>query len=424
VRFSDTTDQPDDDTPAAITPLARARMATELPGAEDFAAEDAAKQEALIDESLDGLERTVEWISHLLDQSAPDEALKLVVGVLVGLLHDGEVAVIEKAANALRLVANRGTHGDTIREAGGIPALIAVLRLGADTWAAEQAAGALMHLVMQRNANKEALRAAGGIAALSELLLAGPSCQAAEYAANTLGVLALTTEVPLTARAVHSAVVTTLDPEGLSEFPELRHIVHGDADANSTATDDDAPPADGPPARVDPPAGVRVRLGQLMSTLLAGVASWSETRWARRLAWPFGAMRGAENDDESYWTCPITHELFRDPVIASDGMTYEHSAIRNVLQMGNGLSPFTREPLSSTLFPNFRLRQQIAACRASGGGDQRALRGLVHRQSLTSLCLAASVGAVGALVAVLAVHSVRQAVCSPMPPFVGFASFF
>lgn len=400
------------------TPLARARLATELPTPDEFEQMYAEKQAALVDESLDGLERTVEWLLDLLDQSAPDEALKPAVGVLVGLLnHDGEAAVIEKAAYALRLVANRGTHGDTVREAGGVPALVSVLRFGVDTWAAEQAAGALMHLCMQRQANKEALRAAGGIAALSELLLAGPRNQAAEYAANTLGVLAMTSEVPLTTRAVHSAVVTTLEREELSEFPELQHILTGEGGDDDDAAAHDAPPppsasADGASC-VDTPSSMRMRLAQLASTLYARLPAFgfSDGSTATQV------RTAVQEDDESYWTCPITHELFRDPVIASDGMTYEHSAIRNVLETGNGLSPLTREPLASALYPNFSLRQHIAAHRAAdGGGGERGgppLRAsAVPRQSGASLCLAASAGALAAIGFALALDPVRQAWCA------------
>lgn len=47
-------------------------------------------------------------------------------------------------------------------------------------------------------------------------------------------------------------------------------------------------------------------------------------------------------DDEL--TCPITLQIFRDPVIASDGHAYEREAIvKWILQ--NGTSPLTREPL-------------------------------------------------------------------------------
>lgn len=42
--------------------------------------------------------------------------------------------------------------------------------------------------------------------------------------------------------------------------------------------------------------------------------------------------------------CPITHEMFVDPVKAPDGHTYERSALEHALQI-NGLSPITRQPL-------------------------------------------------------------------------------
>lgn len=42
-------------------------------------------------------------------------------------------------------------------------------------------------------------------------------------------------------------------------------------------------------------------------------------------------------------TCPITLELFVDPVLASDGHTYERSAIIEWVKCHNGTSPMTRE---------------------------------------------------------------------------------
>jgi len=48
-----------------------------------------------------------------------------------------------------------------------------------------------------------------------------------------------------------------------------------------------------------------------------------------------------------------------DPVVASDGHSYELSAISSVLRDGNGLSPFTRDPLQATLFPNYALKSLI-----------------------------------------------------------------
>ena len=45
--------------------------------------------------------------------------------------------------------------------------------------------------------------------------------------------------------------------------------------------------------------------------------------------------------------------------MASDGHSYEHSAILTVLRNGNGLSPLTRKPLQATVFPNFALKSRI-----------------------------------------------------------------
>ena len=55
--------------------------------------------------------------------------------------------------------------------------------------------------------------------------------------------------------------------------------------------------------------------------------------------------------------CPITQEVMVEPVIASDGFTYERSAIERWLDMGpDRRSPTTNAPLPSrTLVPNRHL---------------------------------------------------------------------
>jgi hypothetical protein len=58
--------------------------------------------------------------------------------------------------------------------------------------------------------------------------------------------------------------------------------------------------------------------------------------------------------------CPVTQLRMADPVVASDGHTYERSAIERVLR-DSGLSPLTREPLKWGLFPNIALRNRIRA---------------------------------------------------------------
>jgi hypothetical protein len=69
-----------------------------------------------------------------------------------------------------------------------------------------------------------------------------------------------------------------------------------------------------------------------------------------------------ENDD---LTCPITLELFRDPVIAKDGRTYERVAITRWI-LEHGTSPFTREPLNvNDLRSDDRLRRLVVQRRNS-----------------------------------------------------------
>ena len=46
-------------------------------------------------------------------------------------------------------------------------------------------------------------------------------------------------------------------------------------------------------------------------------------------------------------------------MVASDGHSYERSAILSVLRDGNGLSPLTREPLQTTFFPNRALKRRM-----------------------------------------------------------------
>ena len=58
--------------------------------------------------------------------------------------------------------------------------------------------------------------------------------------------------------------------------------------------------------------------------------------------------------------CPITTELMTDPVLATDGHTYERSAIERWFAIGKTSSPKTGEPLEATaVFPNHSLRSMI-----------------------------------------------------------------
>ena len=59
------------------------------------------------------------------------------------------------------------------------------------------------------------------------------------------------------------------------------------------------------------------------------------------------------------FTCPLTLSIMRDPVIGSDGHSYERSAIERALTI-NSISPMTRQPmLISELQPNRALKDLI-----------------------------------------------------------------
>ena len=57
--------------------------------------------------------------------------------------------------------------------------------------------------------------------------------------------------------------------------------------------------------------------------------------------------------------CPLTLSAMRDPVVASDGHSYERTAIEEVLRANHPRSPLTREALKPELVPNHALRRRI-----------------------------------------------------------------
>ena len=101
------------------------------------------------------------------------------LGRLIKLLHEPSPLVAAEAAHALKAVAFRSVvDRDTIRDEGGIPALVALLtkglhsKGGSDEHAepAMWAAGALRHMAYTNVANSDAIREAGGIAPLLALI--------------------------------------------------------------------------------------------------------------------------------------------------------------------------------------------------------------------------------------------------------------
>ena len=75
--------------------------------------------------------------------------------------------------------------------------------------------------------------------------------------------------------------------------------------------------------------------------------------------------------------CPITQERMVDPVVASDGHTYERTAIEEVMRCPMAVSPLTREELQLVVFPNQALKSRIR----SYHGDVLHLTELVNKHA-------------------------------------------
>ena len=64
-------------------------------------------------------------------------------------------------------------------------------------------------------------------------------------------------------------------------------------------------------------------------------------------------------DKPSAFQCPVTLESMIDPVIASDGFTYERKTLKNLHRYGHR-SPLTRESLNpNIIIPNLNLKKMI-----------------------------------------------------------------
>lgn len=63
--------------------------------------------------------------------------------------------------------------------------------------------------------------------------------------------------------------------------------------------------------------------------------------------------------DLTLYTCPITYQIFYEPVIAEDGHTYERDAIERWMK-SNIYSPITREYLGKKVIPNYNAKSNVS----------------------------------------------------------------
>jgi len=71
-------------------------------------------------------------------------------------------------------------------------------------------------------------------------------------------------------------------------------------------------------------------------------------------------LSSLQSADVFQFMCPLSRTVFRDPVVAMDGQTYERSAIVKWFKKHPLKSPFSNKTMpSSILVPNLLLRQQL-----------------------------------------------------------------
>lgn len=86
------------------------------------------------------------------------------------------------------------------------------------------------------------------------------------------------------------------------------------------------------------------------------------------------SIQNEQIPSEKNLICPITHTIFQDPVLATDGHVYEREAIVKWIET-NGTSPITLEPLHiDDLLPEENIkqlcqRQQISVTYSTGNEE-------------------------------------------------------
>ena len=251
---------------------------------------------------------------------------------LVALLHadDAHDAVIARnyAAGALRNITPEGDAADLIKAEGAIAPLMAMQRNNAsDSTTLLAASGTLANMA---EFGSDATRSA-----ILYSLAARPPPPAEVAALDEtemlLGFLRPVAEQHMKA-AIQQKGTPVIRADNLREA--IRHAeVVGVAAANGF---------------------LRKTRANLAVMLAAAEAAQRERRASL-------GLETLEMPDE--FLCKITQAQMEDPVVASDGHTYERSAIEQVLRgpQHRRLSPITRETLQSALYPNIALRQRIAA---------------------------------------------------------------
>ena len=289
-------------------------------------------------------------------------------------------AELNRASRALVDLAREPEPED---EASGsfdaaIPALVGLLRIRGHAVSAHAIADAAWALSTLTSAsqspklaphNRDAIRAAGGIEPLAALLSGGNS-KAAEAAAATLWSLATHNESTL--EAVLMAVIVAAPPE-LPSFPYLLASLRsaaaqrlrrsealtrgGRAESKEVSQRAERAPSAALRATIADAVAVGVD-DSVVQRARSRLEEIDKARHERRDA--LGLTTEAAREGPADFLCPVLFERMVDPVVASDGHTYEREAIMAVLGPGGSkTSPLTREPLAPHVLPNLTLLKVI-----------------------------------------------------------------
>jgi len=114
------------------------------------------------------------------------------------------------------------------------------------------------------------------------------------------------------------------------------------------------------------------RLRRELAALRAEAEAARRARGTRAAAAAAAAGGGGDEPLPSFpsFSCPLTLTLMRDPVMTSEGHTYERSQIEQWIASGNHTDPLTRNPITTALLPNLALKNAIAeALEAIAGAE-------------------------------------------------------
>ena len=249
-----------------------------------------------------------------------------------------------------------GTGSAAIVEAGAVPLLVALLAAGATSRAARNAAGALANLAAWLGGTERSDRRGWGGAAARGTARSGSHVGAAQRAAIAL--CNLIASVDGAQHATAALTISTLRRKAISTsgFGLLQSRLQPAARARLSAATEGVDCTELKEAlqearlvEVEEPqlAAAQARLDELAAAAAAA-------KRARRESVGLGNVQ-----PPAEFMCPLTFDVMVDPVVASDGHSYERAAIGEVLSSASKLSPLTREPLTDALVPNRALRSRI-----------------------------------------------------------------